>query len=69
MEVSNQFSLNKTDLWKILKGAAIAMGGAGLVYLASALDTLKLGSDTPIWVAVASIIVNIGVHWVQGRAK
>jgi len=48
----------KTDLVKILKGAAIAMLGGLIVYLPTITDVVNFGEYAPLVGAVAAIGVN-----------
>ena len=55
---SKRFRLNKKDLAKIGKGSLIAGGGAMVAYLLVVLTEVDFGSQTPIIVAIGSIILN-----------
>ena len=59
---SPTFKIDKIGLIKIGKGALVAIGGAGLVYIADifipALPDLVQSPYTPMIVAIASVIVN-----------
>lgn len=57
---SEALSLNGEDLLKIGKGAVIAVGGALLTYLESAVPGIDFGVWTPIVVAANSALINIG---------
>ena len=65
--MSKAYSLNKTDLLKIAKGANIALGGAILTYLASILGEIDFGSYTALVVAVGSILINAGLKFIEGK--
>ena len=65
--MSPQFTLNKTDLYKIIKGACIALGGALLAYLASIIGQIDFGPYTPVIVAVGSILINAGLKFLEGK--
>ena len=64
---SKQFSLNKEDLLKIGKGALIALSGALLTYLLQVLPNVDFGVYTPMVVSVASILINAGLKFIQGK--
>lgn len=57
--------LSKTDWRKIGKGAAIALGGSALAYLATEhvaiLEGVKMGWAAPI----AAVLINMGLKWCQ----
>ena len=55
---SKKYRLNRTDFTKIGKGAGIAAGGAALTYLLIVITDVDFGSQTPIIVAVGSILIN-----------
>lgn len=65
--VSKKYQLNKRDLLKIGNGALIALGGAILTYVASTVGNIDFGASTPIVVAVASILVNAGRKFLEGK--
>ena len=69
MENSKSFRLNKEDLKKIFKGLAIAMGGAGLTYIAGIVDVIDVDAYTPLFVASASIIINALQIWIKGQTQ
>ncbi|MEW6126721.1 MAG: hypothetical protein AB1757_06760 [Acidobacteriota bacterium] len=56
--MSPRFTLNKQDAKKILKGAAIAAGGAIATYLLQELPNVNFGQYTPLIVALASVLLN-----------
>lgn len=55
---SKRYKLNRKDLAKIGKGAGIAAGGAALTYFLVVITEVDFGSQTPIIVAVGSILLN-----------
>jgi len=65
--MSKQFTLNKQDFNKILKGGCIALGGALLTYLASIIGEVDFGPYTPVIVATASILINAGLKFLEGK--
>ncbi len=69
MDETKAFSLNKRDLQKILKGLAIAMGGAGITYLLGILEVLQVDWITPVYVAVAASFLNALQVWITGKNK
>lgn len=65
--MSKPLSLNKQDVYKILKGACIAMGGALLTYLLQAINDVDFGQYTGAIVAVLSILINAGLKFIEGQ--
>jgi hypothetical protein len=57
--MGNAFSLSKEDLLKVVKGAAIAAGGAVAVYLTNWLGVTDFGPWTPFATAAAAILTNL----------
>lgn len=55
-QISNQFC--KESITKILKGAGIAAGAAGGIYILQALSSMDFGAFTEIAVALAAILIN-----------
>ena len=64
---SKQFTLNKKDALKIAKGAGIAIGGALLTYLAQTLPNVDFGAYSALVVALASILINAGLKFIEGK--
>lgn len=69
MDQSQAFKLNREDLKKILKGLSIAMGGAGVAYLLGILDVIDVGDKTPLYVALASTLLNALKVLISGATK
>ncbi len=69
MEGSQRFKLNKEDLAKILKGFAIAIGGAGVAYILGILDYIDVDAYSPLYVALASGVLNILQRWITNQTK
>ena len=69
MNETKSFSLNKSDLKKIVKGLALAMGGAGTVYILGIFETIQVEANTAIYVALASAVLNALKVWIQGQEK
>ena len=65
--MSEKMNLNKEDGIKIAKGAAIAVGGALIVYVAEIIPNVNFGEWTPIVVGVASIILNAARKWLENK--
>jgi hypothetical protein len=65
--MSQKYALNKNDLWKIVKGANIALGGALLTYLASVIGEVDFGPYTAVITAVASVLINAGLKFIEGK--
>jgi len=66
--MSPRFSLNKTDIEKILKGACIAAGGALITYLLSVLPNWDFGTWTPVVYVVASAGLNAALKFIQTQS-
>lgn len=64
--VSKKYHFSKDDVEKILLGAAIAVGGALLTYVAQVIGQIDFGPYTPIIVALASILINAARKFLQG---
>lgn len=63
---SRAFSLNKTDLLKIGKGAIFALGAALLTYLAHVIAGFDFGPTwTPIITALVAIVMNALHKWLS----
>ncbi len=58
METSTRFALDKENLRKIGKGAAMALAGALLTYLADLLPQIDFGAWTPLVAAGFSVLAN-----------
>jgi hypothetical protein len=65
--MQKSFTMDKTSLTKIGKGILIAMGGAGLTYLAQYVGETDFGVYTPIVVMVMSIIINATKEYISGK--
>lgn len=68
-EQSKAFRLNTKDAKKIIKGLAIACGGAGITYLLAILDYIDVGYLTPLIVAVVSSSLNFLQIWIKGQSN
>ena len=69
MEGSEKFSLNKTDLKKIGKGALIAMAGVLLTYLTKTISNVDFGDWTPAIVGIWSVLVNIANRYLSNYSN
>lgn len=56
--MSKNFSLNKEDILKIIKGLCIAMAGAGVTYILGILDAIDISAYDPLIVALVSATIN-----------
>lgn len=63
---SKKYRLNKEDFQKILKGMAIAIGGAIVTYFAEIIGQVDFGTWTPVAVAIASILINAARKFLKG---
>lgn len=66
---SSKYTLNKTDLLKIAKGAVIAISGAGLTYALSIINQIDFGPQTLIVVPILTILINAGLKFIQGESR
>jgi ABC-type antimicrobial peptide transport system permease subunit len=65
--MSKRYSLNKEDFSKIITGASIALGGALLTYISTIIIEIDFGEFTPVVVAIASILINAGRKFLEGK--
>ena len=65
--MSKKYRLNKADGLKILKGACYAGGGGVCAYLITVLPNLDFGPQTILITAIASVLLNAGVKFFQGK--
>ena len=63
------FPLGKEDFISIGKGALIAAAGAVIVFLGEKLATYNFGDFTPVVVALAAVLVNIGRKLFDGKRE
>lgn len=62
---SKKYTLNKTDLLKIGKGALIAISGAAIAAGASYLEVLPDKVDFGVWDAIAVSIISTAVNVIR----
>jgi len=62
---SPTLKLNKKDLTKVGTGAAIAGGGAAVVYILQALPMIDFGQYTVAVAAFASVALNLVRKWIS----
>lgn len=65
--MSKRYSLNEEDLYKVLKGACIALGGAALTYASQVLVEIDFGTYTGVAVALGGILINAGLKFLEGK--
>ncbi len=63
---SPKMKLNGADMKKVGKGFLIAMGGAGLTYIAQTLPTIDFGVWTPTVAALSAVFVNLAWKYLKG---
>jgi len=69
-ERSPSGQLNKADWKKIGKGALIAIGGAIVTYLQTAIPSMEIGPTwTPLLMAANSVLVNIALKAMEGQKR
>jgi len=57
--MSEVFKLNGIDWGKLFRGLLVAIGGAVLTYVESAIPGIDFGTSTPMVVAGNSFLVNL----------
>lgn len=67
MEESKKYRLNWEDIKKILKGAGIAMGGAGITYFIAILPEVEMGQYTPFIAGGIMILLNLARKLLSGE--
>ena len=75
--MSQPYTLNKTDLMKIGRGALVATGGALLTYLAGVAADVNFTVNyqnaavnlTPFVTAILSILINAAWKFLQGQEE
>lgn len=65
--MSKRYRLNTEDLYKILIGACIAMGGAFLTYLSAVVYEIDFGVWTPMVTALLAIFINAARKFLEER--
>lgn len=65
---SPSFSLNKTDLIKIGKGAIFALCGALLTYIGQTIPSVDFGNYTPLVVALLGVAMNAAHKWLSANS-
>ena len=63
-ETSPKYSLDRASLIKVGTGALIAIAGALLTYVSSAITQFDFGVYSPIVAVVFSTLVNLGRKWI-----
>ena len=66
---SAQYQLNAIDLKKIGIGALIAMGGAGITYLAQIVPSVNFGVWSPVVAALFAILLNAARKFLQDNTQ
>lgn len=61
----NKFTFTEENIYKVLRGAGIALGGALLTYLAQFFASTDFGVYTPLVVAVSTILINAGREYLK----
>lgn len=65
---SKAWSMDKEDWKKIGLGALVAIGGAALTWLSEVVGKVDFGGWTPVVVALASVLVNVGRKWITDHS-
>ena len=69
MAESKKYSLNKGDLGKVGRGALIAVGGAGLTFVAATYGDIDFGVYTPFVVAFLGVLINVARKYLAGLSQ
>lgn len=67
-DTSFAFSLNLTDVQKLIRDAGIVGGGAAIAYLISNLSSLNMGALTVVLVPVLSTVLNAVYKWFKDNS-
>lgn len=65
MEGSPKYTLSKSDLIKVSRGALYALGGALVAYASEVLMQIDFGEWTPIVVAVSGVLINAATKFLK----
>jgi len=65
--MSEKYSLNKTDLIAIAKGAGLAAGGVVVTYLIELIPNVDFGSNGELVAAVLAVILNFARKFLEGK--
>lgn len=66
---SKAFSLNKEDLLKVLKNAALVGVAAVLTYFGENLTKIDLGPIGVMLVPVVTVVIDSAIKWVRDNTK
>jgi hypothetical protein len=65
--MSEKYSLNKTDLIAIAKGAGLAVGGVVVTYLIELIPNVDFGANGELVAAVLAVILNFARKFLEGK--
>ena len=71
---SQKWTLNKTDIWKTIRGGLVIAAGAFLVYAAQAITNFDFATLDPMYAKIAqgvavtlsASLLEIGRRWMSG---
>jgi len=61
---SPQFALNKTDVFKALRGLVVVLAGAALTYVADMIPSVDFGMYSPLVVSISSTLIELARRFV-----
>ncbi len=66
---SKRFTLNGTDVVKLLKNAGLVGGAAALTYIANNIGQLDLGATMGLVVPIVAVALDSAIKWLKDGTK
>ena len=66
---SKRFTLNGTDVVKLLKNAGLGGGAAALTYIANNIGQLDLGATMGLVVPIVAVALDSAIKWLKDGTK
>ena len=66
---SKRFTLNGTDVVKLLKNAGLVGGAAALTYIANNIGQLDLGVTMGLVVPIVAVALDSAIKWLKDGTK
>ena len=66
---SKRFTLNGTDVVKLLKNAGLVGGAAALTYIANNIGQLDLGTTMGLVVPIVAVALDSAIKWLKDGTK
>ena len=66
---SKRFTLNCTDVVKLLKNAGLVGGAAALTYIANNIGQLDLGATMGLVVPIVAVALDSAIKWLKDGTK